>query len=163
MDIKRAKSPVPVESAPKTLAKGFSPLPFDPSVRKDQRNDCSHFADGKPKAQKGCSFPASRNTGLRLVFPCGVLARDLKAPGQAWATFQLLHSSARGPKGEGWRKARTKVVYPEGCVCVCVSNWEREKIPEGCWSGGDGCGCWGMGVLVVLRKWCWGCVQVLEA
>lgn len=44
----------------------------------------------------------------------------------------------------------------KGCLPRGVSNWEGEKIPEGCWRGvggwGDGCGCWGMGVLVVLRK-----------
>lgn len=134
------------------------------SVRKGQRNDCSHFADGKPKTQKGCGFPASRNTGLRPAFHCGVLARDPKAPGQAWAASQLLHSSARGPKGEGWRKARTKVVYPEELVTGRERRFQRAAGEGGraggwMWVLGDGCACCVEEVGAGGVSRCWGRVQ----
>lgn len=42
------------------FCKDFSPLLFDPEqLRKAQRSDCPHFADGKSKAQRGSGFSNS--------------------------------------------------------------------------------------------------------
>ena len=101
----------------------LSPLPSEP------RQLCQEKAGGmivstlqteSPRLREEAAL-GSRKAGPRLAFPWGVLAKGLKAPGQAAGSLPAAAFLSMEPEGKGRARARTELfTHREASVCVSV-------------------------------------------